>query len=164
MLVTFCGKLECSFLTATISVDTRRRFNVYKIFTQTSYRRWNDVVCLLGCYFCIFIFQQPQRFQSLKSDKLRKLWLTNFLTNRYTIGNKKFMTFRFSSVLIRFLTFLFIFVSLGLQTTHLSYDKNDVTNILSCDITPIFFSVRTYTKLEISLPPPTSLALIPYRK
>ena len=34
MLVTFCGKLECSFLTATISVETRRRFNVYKIFTR----------------------------------------------------------------------------------------------------------------------------------
>ena len=66
--------------------------------------------------------------------------------------------------LIRFLTFFFIFDSLGLQTAHFSYDKNDVTNFLSCDITPIFFSVRTYTKLEISLPPPTSLALIPYRK
>ena len=74
------------------------------------------------------------------------------------------MTFRFSSVLIRFLTFLFIFVSPGLQTTHLAYDKNDVTNLLSCDITPIFSSVRTYTNLEISLPPPTPLALIPYRK
>ena len=74
------------------------------------------------------------------------------------------MTFRFSSVLIQFLTFLFIFVSLGLRTTHLSYDKNDVTNLLSCDITPVFFTVRTYTKLEISLPPPTPLALIPYRK
>ena len=65
------------------------------------------------------------------------------------------MTFRFSLILIRFLTFFFIFVSLGLQTTHMSYDKNDVANFLSCDITPIFFSVRTYTKLEISLPPPT---------
>ena len=74
------------------------------------------------------------------------------------------MTFRFSSVLIRFLTFLFIFVSLGLQTTHLSYDKNDVTNILSCDITPIFFSVRTYTRLELLLPRPKPLALISYRK
>ena len=161
MVVTFCGKLECSFLTATIPLDTRRRFNVYKTFIR---RRWNDVVCLLGCYLCICIFQQPQRFHSLKRDKLRKLWLTNFLTNGYTKGNKKYMTFRFSSVLIRFLTFLFIFASLGLQTTHLSYDKNDVTNILSCDITLIFFSVRTYTKLEISLPAPTPLALIPYGK
>ena len=74
------------------------------------------------------------------------------------------MTFRFSSVLIWFLTFLFIFVSLGLQTIHLPYDKNDITNLLPCDITPIFFSVRTYTKLEILLPPPTSLALTSYRK
>ena len=112
MLVTFCGKLECSYLTATM-------LNLYLHFSTTP------------------------------TD---------------TKGNKKFMMFRFSSVLIRFLTFLFIFVSLGLQTTHLSYDKNDVTNILSCDITPIYFSVRTYTKLEISLPPPTSLALISYRK
>ena len=69
-------------------------------------------------------------------------------------GNKKFMTFRFNSVLIRFLTLLSIFVSLGMQTTHLSHDKNDTTNLLSFDITPIFFSVRTYTKLEISLPLP----------
>ena len=66
--------------------------------------------------------------------------------------------------LIRFLMFFFIFVSLGLQTTHLSYDKNDVTNLLSCDITPIYFSAKTYTKHELALPPPTSLALIPYKK
>ena len=69
-------------------------------------------------------------------------------------GNKKFMTFRFNSVLIWFLTLLFIFVNLGLQTTHLSHDKNDVPNLLSYDITLIFFSVRTYAKLEISLPLP----------
>ena len=69
-------------------------------------------------------------------------------------GNKKFMTFRFNSLLIRFLTLLFIFVNLGLQTKHVSHNKNDVTNLLSCDITPIFFSVRTYTKLKISLPLP----------
>ena len=111
MLVTFCGKSECSYLTATM-------LNLYLRFLTTP---------------------------------------------KDTKGNKKFM-FRFSSVLIRFLTFLFIFVSLGLQTTHLSYDKNVVTNLLSCDITPIFFSVRTYTKLEISLPRPTSLNLIPYIK
>ena len=74
-------------------------------------------------------------------------------------GNKKFMTFRFNSVLIRFLTLLFIFVSLGLQTTHFSHDKNDVTNLLSCNITSIFFSVRTDTKLEVPLPPPTLLTL-----
>ena len=73
-------------------------------------------------------------------------------------GSKRFMTFRFNSVLIRFLTLLFIFVSLGLQTTLLPHDKNDVTNLLSSDITPIFFSVRTYTKLEIPLPPPTPFA------
>ena len=69
--------------------------------------------------------------------------------------------------LIRFLTFFFIFVGLDLQTTHLSHDKNDVTHFLSCDITPIFFRVRTYTKLEISYeiyPPSCSLALIRYRK
>ena len=72
-------------------------------------------------------------------------------------GNKKFMTFRFNSLLIRFLTLLFIFVNFGLQTKHLSHNKNDVTNLLSCDITPIFFSVRTYTKLKISLPLPVPL-------
>ena len=74
-------------------------------------------------------------------------------------GNERFMTFRFNSVLIRFLTLLFIFVSLDLQTTPLSHDKKDVTNLLSCDVTPIFFSVRTYTKLEIPLRHPTPLAL-----
>ena len=74
-------------------------------------------------------------------------------------GNKKFLTFRFISILIRFLTLLFIFVNLGLQTTHVSHDKSDVTNLLLCDITPTFFSVRTYTKLEISLPLPI---LMPY--
>ena len=65
--------------------------------------------------------------------------------------------------LIRFLTFFFVFVGLNLQTTHLSHDKNDATNFLSCDITPIFFSVRTYTKLEI-YPPSRSFVLIRYRK
>ena len=76
MLVTFCSKLECSYLTAT----------------------------MLNLYF---------RFSTTPTD---------------TKGNTKFMMFRFSSVLIWFLTFLFKFVSLGLQTAHLSYDKNDVAN------------------------------------
>ena len=39
-----------------------------------------------------------------------------------------------------------------------------MSQISSCDITPIFFSVRADTKLEISLPPPTPLALLLYRK
>ena len=87
MLVTFCGKSECSYLTATM-------LNLYLRFLTTP---------------------------------------------KDTKGNKKFM-FRFSSVLIRFLTFLFIFVSLGLQTAHLSYDKNDVT-IFCHVILLLYFSV-----------------------
>ena len=88
MLVTFCGKLECSYLTAT----------------------------------------------------MLNLYLRLSATPKDTKGNKKFMMFRFSSVLIRFLTFLFIFVSLGLQTAHLSYDKNDVTNFCHV-ILLLYFSV-----------------------
>ena len=60
------------------------------------------------------------------------------------------------------MTLLFIFVSLGLQNIHLSHDKkDDTTNRLSCAITVICFSVRTHTKVEISLSP---LALTPYRE
>ena len=88
MLVTFCGKLECSYLTVTM-------LNLYLRFSTTP---------------------------------------------KDTKGNKKFMMFRFSSVLIRFLTFLFIFVSLGLQTAHLSYDKHDVTNFCHM-ILLLYFSV-----------------------
>ena len=88
MLVTFCGKLECSYLTATM-------LNLYLRFSTTP---------------------------------------------KDTKGNKKFMMFRFSSVLIRFLTLLFIFVSLGFQTAHLSYDKNDVTNFCHV-ILLLYFSV-----------------------
>ena len=131
MFVTFCGKLECSFLTATMLV-------LYLHFLKTA--------------------KVPRSKTNYESYNWQIFWPKD------TKGNRKFMTFRFSSVLIRFLTFLFIFVSIGLQTTHLSYDKNDVKNILWCDITSIFFSVRTYTRLEILLPPPKPLALISYRK
>ena len=123
MLVTFSGKLECSFLTAPMLFLYLHSATTAKV-------------------------PRPKKF----------FWPADMQ------GNKKFMTFRFNSVLTRFQTLLFIFVSLGLQSTHLSHDKNDVINLLSCDITPIFFNVRNYTKLETSLPPPTPLTLFAYRK
>ena len=129
MLVTFCSKLEWSFLTATMLL-------LHLHFSTTAK------------------VPRPETWQ------MTKVIINKFFDQRIRKATKSLRRFG----LVRFLTFLSIFVSLGLQTTHLSYDKNDVTNFLSCDITPIFFSVRTYTKLEISLPPPTSLALIPYRK
>ena len=50
------------------------------------------------------------------------------------------------------MTLRFIFVILGLQTICLAHGKkNDVRNLLSCDIIPICFSVRAFT-------------LLPYRK
>ena len=90
MFVTFCGKLECSFLTATMLV-------LYLHFLKTA--------------------KVPRSKTNYESYNWQIFWPKD------TKGNRKFMTFRFSSVLIRFLTFLFIFVSIGLQTTHLSYDK-----------------------------------------
>ena len=59
-------------------------------------------------------------------------------------GDKKFMTFRFNSVLIRFLTLLFIFLNLGLQTTPLSHDHMTKTMMAQtyCHvILLLFFSV-----------------------
>ena len=54
--------------------------------------------------------------------------------------------------LIRVMTLRFIFVVLVLQTIYLAHGKNNnVRNLLSCDITPIYFSVRAF-------------ALLPYRK
>ena len=99
---------------------------------------------------------QPKMLQITKVIINKFLWPTNMK------GNKKFMKFRFNSVLIRFLTVLLIFASLVLQTTHLSHEKNDVTTLLSSDITPIFFSVRTYMKLKIplSLPLPWTNKLL----
>ena len=79
-------------------------------------------------------------------------------------GNKKFMTFRFNSVLIRFPKLLSIFVSLGMQTTHLSHDKNDTTNLLSCDITPIFFSAEPIPNLRYHSPSHSPLPTSIYRK
>ena len=128
MLVTFCGKLECSFLTAT---------------TLFLYFHFSTTVTV----------PRPETWQ------ITKVRINKCFDQRIRKATKRL--WRPSSVLIWFLKFLFMFVSLPLQTMHLSYDKNDVTNLLSCDITPIYFSVRTYSKPEIAFPPPTSLALVP---
>ena len=51
-------------------VDTRRHFNVY----TTSYRRWNDVVCLLGLIIIWNdLFKYVWLIYRLRRDKKRDL-------------------------------------------------------------------------------------------
>ena len=54
------------------------------------------------------------------------------------------------------MTLLFIFASLGLQTTHFTHGKNnDVTNFLPCDTTPIFQCQTLYQTWDITPPSPS---------
>ena len=90
--------------------------------------------------FLYLQFSTTSKVPRPKMWQITKVIIDKFFDQRIRKATKSL----WRSGLIRFLTFLFIFVSLGLQTAHLSYDKKDVTNLLSCDITPIIFSGRTY--------------------
>ena len=111
MLVTFCSKLECSFLEATM-------FFLYLHFSTTAK------------------VPRPKTWQ-IRKFFYYEITKPNFMTNGY---ERQQVCERFMS-LIRFLKLLFIFVSLGLQAASLSHDKNDVTNLLSCDVLLLYFSV-----------------------
>ena len=105
MLVTFCSKLEWSFLTATMLL-------LHLHFSTTAK------------------VPRPETWQ------MTKVIINKFFDQRIRKATKSLRRFG----LVRFLTFLSIFVSLGLQTTHLSYDKNDVTSFCNV-ILLLYFSV-----------------------
>ena len=99
------------------------------------------------------VYERPQKILANENFNFYHIYITYF-NEILTIYVTYFTSIsRHQDDLIWFMTLIFIFVSLGLQTTHSSHGKNDdVTNLLSCDITPICFTVRTYTNIEISLP------------
>ena len=130
MLVTFCGKLECSFLTATMlflylhfwttaKVPRPKTWQITKVFLLRNYET---------------------KFYDQRIWKATGLW-------------KVYESYSVSDVTLH------ICESWSASCAFVAWLKRCHKSFVMWCVTPIYFSVRTYTKLETPLSPPTPLAL-----
>ena len=91
-------------------VDTRRRFNVYKSLydvadvLQTSYRRWNDVVCLLGLLVCTCLAFSYRNsclgiFRATATCEYWQNYQENIYDETWLLYNGKFLSYNWQAII-----------------------------------------------------------------